>query len=336
MNLQEINSTISKIKNKVYSPIYFLMGEETYYIDLISDILEKSILNANEKEFNQTVLYGKDSNVDEIISYCKRYPMMSEYQVIILKEAQDLSRTIEKFSEYMLNPSLSTVLIINYKYKTLDKRKKLFKNIQKFGIVLDCKKIYENKVSDWIVNQLKMEGYSINIKACQMLVDYLGNDLNKINNQLKKLRIICSNETDISPQNIHDHIGINKDYNIFELRNAIGTKNTIKALKISTYFTSNFKQYPIQMILSSLFNYFIQIFQYHSLNDKSDNNVSSKLGVNRFFVKDYIQASRLFSMKKISAIISLIKDSDLKTKGLGGSNSNDKDILRQLIIEIMN
>ena len=152
MNLQEINSTISKIKNKVYSPIYFLMGEETYYIYLISNILENSILNDNEKEFNQAILYGKDSSVDEIISYCKRYPMMSEYQMIIVKEAQDLSRTIEKFSEYMLNPLLSTILVVNYKYKTLDKRKKLFKNIQKFGIVLDCKKIYENKVSDWIIN----------------------------------------------------------------------------------------------------------------------------------------------------------------------------------------
>ena len=169
-----------------------------------------------------------------------------------------------------------------------------------------------------------------------MLVDYLGNDLNKINNQLKKIRIICSNELEISPQNIQDHIGINKDYNIFELRSAIGSKNTTKALTISSYFTSNSKQYPIQMILSSLFNYFIQVFQYHSLSDKSDNNVSSNLGVNRFFVKDYVQASRLYSMKKISLIISLIKNSDLKTKGVGGSNSNDKDVLRQLIIEIMN
>ena len=336
MNLQEINSTISKIKNKVYSPIYFLMGEETYYIDLISNILENSILNDNEKEFNQAILYGKDSSVDEIISYCKRYPMMSEYQMIIVKEAQDLSRTIEKFSEYMLNPLLSTILVVNYKYKTLDKRKKLFKNIQKFGIVLDCKKIYENKVSDWIINQLKQENYTINLKACQMLVDYLGNDLNKINNQLKKIRIICSNELEISPQNIQDHIGINKDYNMFELRSAICSKNTTKALTISSYFTSNSKQYPIQMILSSLFNYFIQVFQYHSLSDKSDNNVSSNLGVNRFFVKDYVQASRLYSMKKISLIISLIKNSDLKTKGVGGSNSNDKDVLRQLIIEIMN
>ena len=336
MNLQEINSIISKINNKVYSPVYFLMGEETFYIDLISNMLETCILTEDEKEFNQTILYGKDSSVEEIVSYCKRYPMMSKYQVIILKEAQDLSRKIEQFSDYMLNPLISTVLIINYKYKSLDKRKKLFKNIQKFGIVLDCQKLYDNKIPDWIINQLKLDNYSINIKACQMLVDYLGNDLNKINNQLNKLKIIFSSEVEISPQHIQDHIGISKDYNVFELRNAIGSGDITKALTISAYFSSNSKQYPIQMTLSSLFNFFIQIFQYNSLNNKSEINISTILGINRFFVKDYIIASKLYSMKKISSIISLIKDCDLKTKGVGGSNSSEKDILRQLLVEIMN
>ena len=336
MNLQEINSIISKINNKVYSPVYFLMGEETFYIDLISNMLETCILTEDEKEFNQTILYGKDSSVEEIVSYCKRYPMMSKYQVIILKEAQDLSRKIEQFSDYMLNPLISTILIINYKYKSLDKRKKLFKNIQKFGIILDCQKLYDNKIPDWIINQLRLDNYSINIKACQMLVDYLGNDLNKINNQLNKLKIIFSSEVEISPQHIQDHIGISKDYNVFELRNAIGSGDITKALTISAYFSSNSKQYPIQMTLSSLFNFFIQIFQYHSLNNKSEINISTILGINRFFVKDYIIASKLYSMKKISSIISLIKDCDLKTKGVGGSNSSEKDILRQLLVEIMN
>ena len=336
MNLQEINSTISKIKNKVYSPVYFLMGEETYYIDLISDLLERSILTEEEKSFNQTVLYAKETSIDDIVSCCKRYPMMSKYQVIILKEGQDLSRKIEQLSYYMLNPMLSTVLIINFKYKTLDRRKKLFKNIQKFGVILDCKKLYENKVPEWINNHLKSDNYSINIKACHMLVDYLGNDLNKITNQLNKLKIICPNDEEISPQHIQDNIGISKDYNIFELRNAVGSGNLTKTLVISSYFSSNSKQYPIQLTLSSLFNYFIQIFQYHSLSDKSDNNVSSVLGVSRFFVKDYIVASKLYSMKKISTIISLIKDCDLKSKGAGESNSSENDILRQLLIQIMN
>ena len=337
MNLQEINSTISKIKNKNYSPIYFLMGEETYYIDLISDLLENSILKEEEKSFNQTVLYAKETSIDEIISCCKRYPMMSKYQVIIVKEGQDLSRKIEQLSNYMLNPMLSTVLIFNFRNKTLDRRKKLFKSVQKFGVILDCKKLYENKVAEWISNYLKSDNYSISLKACHMLVDYLGNDLNKITNQLKKLKIICSNkDVEISPLHIQDNIGISKDYNIFELRNAIGSGNLTKALVISSYFSSNSKQYPIQLTLSSLFNYFIQIFQLHSLSNKSENNVSSILGINKFFVKDYFAASKVYSMKKISTIISLIKDCDLKSKGAGRSNSSENDILRQLLIQIMN
>ena len=336
MNLQEINSIISKIKNKVYSPIYFLMGEETYYIDFITELLDKEVLNEDEKNFNKTVLYGKDTTVEELISHCKRYPMMSKYQVVFLKEAQDLSRKIETLSSYALNPLMSTVLIVNYKYKSLDKRKKLFKNIQKFGIVVDFKKIYEDRVPVWIINQLKIDNFTIEPKACSMLVDYLGNDLKKINNQLNKLKIICSQKKNISPKLIEDNIGISKDFNVFELRNAIGIKNLDKSLLICAYLTSNSSKHPLQMTLSSLFNYFIQIFQYHSLENKSQNNVASVLGVNPYFVKDYVNASKYYNMKKISSIISLIKDVDLKSKGIGVSNTSNNDLLRQLIIQIIN
>jgi DNA polymerase-3 subunit delta len=336
MNLQEINSIISKIKNKVYSPIYFLMGEETYYIDFITELLEMEVLNEDEKNFNKTVLYGKDTTVEELISHCKRYPMMSKYQVVFLKEAQDLSRKIETLSSYALNPLMSTVLIVNYKYKSLDKRKKLFKNIQKYGIVVDFKKIYEDRVPVWIINQLKIDNFTIEPKACSMLVDYLGNDLKKINNQLNKLKIICSQKRNISPKLIEDNIGISKDFNVFELRNAIGIKNLDKSLLICAYLTSNSSKHPLQMTLSSLFNYFIQIFQYHSLENKSQNNVASVLGVNPYFVKDYVNASKYYNMKKISSIISLIKDVDLKSKGVGVSNTSNNDLLRQLIIQIIN
>ena len=336
MNLQEINSIISKIKNKVYSPIYFLMGEETYYIDFITDLLDKEVLSKDEKNFNKTVLYGKDTSIEELISHCKRYPMMSKYQVVIIKEGQDLSRKIETLSSYVLNPLMSTVLIVNYKYKTLDKRKKLFKNIQKFGIVVDFKKIYEDRVPQWIVNQLKIDDFTIEPKACSMLVDFLGNDLKKINNQLNKLKIICWEKKNISPKLIEDNIGISKDFNVFELRNAIGLKNLDKSLIICNYLTSNLNKHPLQMTLSSLFNYFIQIFQYHSIKNKSQNNIATILGVNPFFIKDYSIASKNYSMKKISTIISLIKDVDLKSKGLGVANSSNNDLLRQLIVQIIN
>jgi|TARA_B110000444_G_C18842602_1_gene599843 DNA polymerase-3 subunit delta len=335
MNLQEINIIISKIKKKIYSPIYFLMGEETYYIDFITNLLEKNVLSEDEKNFNKTVLYGKDSSVEEVISYCKRYPIMSKYQLVIIKEAQDLSRKIESLSSYALMPLLSTVLIINYKYKSLDKRKKLFKDIQKFGVVIDCKKIYDSHVPNWIINQLKIDDFLIDPKACSMLVDYLGNDLKKINNQLNKLKIISSNKKNITPKIIEENIGISKDFNVFELRNAIGLKNLEKALIISKYLSSNSNKYPLQMTLSSLFNFFVQIFQYHSLSNKSQNNAASILGVNPFFVKDYVIASKNYSMKNISAIISLIKNCDLKSKGMGVSNTSNHDLLRQLIIQII-
>lgn len=312
------------------------MGEETYYIDFITELLDKEVLNEDEKNFNKTVLYGKDTTVEELISHCKRYPMMSKYQVVFLKEAQDLSRKIETLSSYALNPLMSTVLIVNYKYKSLDKRKKLFKNIQKFGIVVDFKKIYEDRVPVWIINQLKIDNFTIEPKACSMLVDYLGNDLKKINNQLNKLKIICSQKRNISPKLIEDNIGISKDFNVFELRNAIGIKNLDKSLLICAYLTSNSNKHPLQMTLSSLFNYFIQIFQYHSLENKSQNNVASVLGVNPYFVKDYVNASKYYNMKKISSIISLIKDVDLKSKGIGVSNTSNNDLLRQLIIQIIN
>ena len=211
MNLQEINSIISKINNKVYSPVYFLMGEETYYIDLINDLLENEVLNEEEKSFNQTILYGKDTSCEEIISVCKRFPMMSKFQLVIIKEAQNLSSKIDGLVNYLLNPMHSTILIINYKYKTLDKRKKIYKAVKKFGLIFDSKKLYENQISNWISDQLQSCGYSIDFKANQMLVEYLGNDLNMINNQLNKLMILEPKGKIISPKLIEQNIGMQLD-----------------------------------------------------------------------------------------------------------------------------
>tara|TARA_B100000780_G_scaffold278172_1_gene250848 strand:- start:13004 stop:14014 length:1011 start_codon:yes stop_codon:yes gene_type:complete len=336
MNLQEINSIVSKINNKVYNPVYFLMGEETYYIDMINDLLEDNVLNEEEKSFNQTILYGKDTNTDEIISVCKRFPMMSKFQLVIIKEAQDLSSKIDGLLNYMLNPMLSTILVINYKYKSLDKRKKIYKAIQKFGLILNSKKPYENQVSSWITNKLKEYNYTIDIKANQMLVEYLGSDLKMINNQINKLKLLNPENNNIDPKLIEKHIGISKDFNIFELRNAIGLGNLSKALVIGNYFSKNIKAYPTQLVLGSLFNYFIQLFQFHSLSNKSDINVASTIGINKFFVKDFHKAAKIYPMKKISIIITLIKNVDLKSKGFGVSNNSQENILNQLIVQIMN
>tara|TARA_B100001109_G_scaffold200374_1_gene167033 strand:+ start:1606 stop:2544 length:939 start_codon:yes stop_codon:yes gene_type:complete len=312
------------------------MGEETFYIDHITNLLQDQILSEEEKSFNQTILYGKDTSITELVSLCKRYPINSEYQTVFLKEAQDLSRQIEVLSEYALNPMMSTVLIINYKYKRLDKRKKLFKNIQKFGIILDCKKMYENKIPMWITDVLKKDNYTIDYKSSFILTEYLGNDLNKINNQLNKLKILCSKEKIIDSKLIEKNIGISKEYNVFELRNAIGQKNFKKSIEISNYLSSNTSKHPVQLILSSIFNYFIQIFQLHCINNKSESNISKVLGINPYFVNEYVNASKKYSMKNISIIISLINECDLKSKGVGVPKISNNDLLRQLITQIIN
>ena len=311
------------------------MGDETYYIDYFTKYCDENILNNDQTSFNKTILYGKDTSVQEIISVCKRYPLNSEYQIVIIKEAQHLSRTLDSLSDYALNPSMSTILIINYKYKVLDKRKKLFKSVQKFGMIINCKKMYDNQISAWIRARLENENFIIDNKASFMLFEFLGNDLNKIVNQIEKLKII-SKDKKITDHLIEKNIGFSKDYNIFELRNAIGEKNLEKALKICNYMSKNINKHPVQVTISLVFNYFIQIFQLHSVENKSRSNISKIIGINPYFIDEYIKASRNYSLKKISKIISLIRDFDLKTKGYKGSNVSSGDLLRQMIVQIIN
>ena len=310
------------------------MGDETYYIDFFTKYCDENILTEEQKSFNKTILYGKDTTILQIVSICKRYPLNSEYQIVIVKEAQNLTRTLDLLSDYALNPLMSTILIVNYKYKILDKRKKLFKNILKFGKILECKKMYDNQISGWIKTQVEYEGYIIDNKASFMLYEYLGNDLNKIQNQLNKLKIIAKDKK-ITDQLIEKNIGFSKDYNVFELRNAIGEKNLQKAIKICNYISKNNNKHPIQVTISLVFNYFIQIFQLHSIKNKSSSNISKITGINPYFVDEYIRASKNYSLKNISKNISLIRNFDLKTKGYKGSNISNADLLKQMIVQII-
>lgn len=222
----DVKQIVADIKRGDIKPIYFLMGEEPYYIDKISDFIEEHVLDEAERGFNQMVLYGRDVSIDDIVGNAKRYPMMAEHQVVIVKEAQDLSRTIEKLATYAENPQPSTVLVVNYKYKKIDKRKALYKTIKKTGVVYESKKLYENQVADWIRRVLSPKDYTISPKAAQMLVEFLGTDLSKINNELEKLQIILAKGSQITPEVIEENIGISKDFNNFELRKAIGEKKT--------------------------------------------------------------------------------------------------------------
>ncbi|WP_299113719.1 DNA polymerase III subunit delta [uncultured Winogradskyella sp.] len=334
--MDDVKQLVSAIKEGDLKPIYFLMGEEAYYIDKISGFIEDNVLDEAEKGFNQMVLYGRDVSIDDIVSNAKRYPMMAERQVVIVKEAQDLSRTIEKLAQYAENPQPTTVLVINYKYKKLDKRKALYKAINKNGgVVFESKKLYDNQVPDWIRRVLKGQGYDISPKAAQMLVEFLGTDLSKVNNELDKLKIVLPKGTQITPDHIEENIGISKDYNNFELRKAVGERNIVKAHKIAKYFADNPKDNPMVVTVSLLFSFFSQLLHLHGMHDKNPRSVASALRVNPYFVNEYLTAARNYPMKKVSAIIALLREFDVKGKGVGSNAVPQGELLKELLVRIL-
>jgi DNA polymerase-3 subunit delta len=332
--MNEIRSIVSDIKSGHIKPIYFLMGEEPYYIDKISDFIQENILNEAEKGFNQQIMYGRDSSIEDIVSAAKRYPMMAERQVLIVKEAQDLSRNIEKLVSYAENPQPTTVLVLNYKYKKLDKRKKLHKAIAKTGMIFESKKLYENQVADWIRRVLGGKKYQVEPKAAQMLVEFLGADLSKISNELDKLMLILPKETIITPTHIEENIGISKDFNNFELRKAIGAKNIVKVNRIINYFAENPRSNPLVMTISLLNGFFTQLLLFHGLKDKSKQSVSKKIGVSPYFVDEYFLAAKNYPMRKVAQTIAFLRDADVKSKGVGASQSH-RDILKELVFKIL-
>ncbi len=333
--MNRINQIVEEIKSKNTKPIYFLMGEEPYYIDRLSDYIENNILSEEEKGFNQIILYGRDVSIEDIVANAKRYPMMSDKQVVIVKEAQDLSRNIEKLVAYAENPQPSTVLVMCYKYKTLDKRKKLSKTISKTGCLFESKKLYENQVGDWISSILNKSGFKIEPKGVMMLIEFLGTDLSKINNELDKLMLILTKGTTISAVQIEENIGISKDFNNFELRKAVGEKQIVKANQIVNYFAQNPKSNPFVMTISLLNSFFTQLLMYHGLKDKGRINVAKVLRINPYFVSEYLSAARNYPMRKVAQIIALLREFDLKSKGVGATNLSQGDILKELLFKIM-
>lgn len=332
--MDEVVKIINDIKAGKIKPIYFLMGEEPYYIDRITEYLENSLLSEDEKGFNQIVLYGRDTSIDEIVANAKRFPMMAERQVVIVKEAQDLAKTIDKLEAYAQNPQPTTVLVFAYKYKTLDKRKKITKTLEKHGLVYESKKMYENQVGQWINRVLQGRGYSIEPKANAMLVAFLGNDLSRIANELNKLEIILPKGSTITPNHIEENIGFSKDFNVFEFRKAIGEGNKAKANQIATYFAQNQKENPMVVVNGQVFSFFSALLQYHGLKDKSPGNVAKTLKVNPYFVNDYIEASKRFPMRKVSGIVAALRAIDVKSKGVGANNLNDAELYKEMLLSI--
>lgn len=329
-------SILQDLKNKKYAPIYFLMGDESYFIDKITDYIANNVLEESEKAFNQTVLYGKDVDAAAVINTAKRFPMMSEHQVVIVKEAQNI-RNIEDLQYYVQNPLNSTLLVINYKYKKLDKRKKLYKEVDKKGVLFESKKLYEDKVPDWITKFLKSKGFDIQPTAALLLTEFLGADLSKVAMELEKLIItLPSGEKLITPVHIEENIGISKDFNNIELQNALIKKDHLKAFRIVDHFAHNQKSNPLVVTLGMLFSFFNKITVYYFLQDKSKMAVASALKINPYFVADYQRAAKVFPVKKSVEIISLLREYDLKSKGVGNVSTPPGELLKELVYRILN
>lgn len=353
MAAKSFEELLKEIKGKKYHPVYLLQGEEPYYIDRISDLIEDTVLDESEKGFNQTILYGRDIDKVHLAGLAKGFPMMGNYQVIIIKEAQDFrafSRSKSSDEEddekgnsidsdplinYLSNPLASTILVFCYKYKTLDKRGKAYKAIEKNGVVFESKKIYDSKLPEWIEGYIVSKKYKIQPAAAKLMADYLGNDLSKVVNEIDKLTITLPEGTTIDASHIEKNIGISKDFNVFELQNALGRRDIIKATQIVNYFRANPKNNPFILTLANLFSYFSKVLLYHTLADKSQGNVASKLKINPYFVREYETAARSYPINKTAAIISYLREYDLKSKGVNNSSTIEGDLLRELIFKIM-
>lgn len=327
---------LKELRTKKYRPIYYLMGEETYYIDLIADYITDNILTDTEKEFNLSVVYGADVDIATIVNAAKRYPMMSEHQIVVVKEAQSI-RNMDELSYYLKRPLSSTILVICHKHGVLDRRKKLAAEIEKVGILFESKKIKEAQLPAFITSYMKRKGVDLEPKVTSMLADFVGTDLSRLTGELEKLIItLPKDQTRVTPEQIEQNIGISKDYNNFELRGAIAEKNVLKANKIIKYFEENPKTNPIQMTLSLLFGFFSNLMLAHYAPEKSEQGIANFLGLKSpWQSREYLSAMSRYNGIKTMQIIGEIRYADAKSKGVGNSSLSDGDILRELVFKIL-
>ena len=327
---------LKELRAKQYRPIYYLMGEESYYIDLIADYITDNVLSETEKEFNLTVVYGADVDIATVINAAKRYPMMSEYQVVIVKEAQAI-RNMEELSFYLQKPLNSTILVICHKHGTLDKRKKLAAEVEKVGILFESKKIKDSQLPAFINSYMKRKGIDMEPKASAMLADFVGTDLSRLTGELEKLIItLPAGQKRVTPEQIEKNIGISKDYNNFELRSALVEKDILKANKIIKYFEENPKTNPIQMTLSLLFNFYSNLMLSYYSPEKTEQGIASWLGLKSpWAARDYLIAMRRYNGVKTMQIIGEIRYADAKSKGISNASMSDGDILRELVFKIL-
>ncbi|WP_026464493.1 DNA polymerase III subunit delta [Adhaeribacter aquaticus] len=337
MTAEEI---LQKLKNKQYAPIYFLQGEEPYYIDLIANYIEANVLSESEKGFNQVVLYGKDVEVSTVLLQAKRYPMMAERQVVIVKEAQTISDIdkeagIKQLEAYFQNPLPSTILVFCYKHKVLDGRKSFAKTVNKHAVLLTTKKLYDNQVPAWINSYIKSQSLQISQKATMLLSEYIGADISRLANEIDKLAINLKAGQTIDEHLVQENVGISKDYNIFELQTALINQDVLKANRIVNYFEANPKNNPLIPNITLLFSFFTKLLCLHASPDKSESAISKSLGNRSFLVKEYLQAMRIYNYARTVQNIHFLRIADLQSKGIEGGNLSEGDILKELVFKIL-
>jgi DNA polymerase III subunit delta len=331
---------LQSLQKRQFSPVYFLQGEEPYYIDLIADFIEANALQKNEKGFNQIIMYGKEVDMAQILMQARRYPMMAEKQVVIVKEAQniqDLEKEagMKQLEAYVQRPVPSTILVLCYKHKIMDGRKALSKLLQKEAVFLTAKKLYENQIPGWITAYIKGKGFQITPRAVMMLSEHIGADLSRLANEIDKVILNLKPNQVIEDKLVQENVGISKEYNIFELQTALIQRNPVKAAQIIRYFESDPKNNPVIPMLSLLFNFFAKLLALHQLPDKSERAIANTLGNRSFLAKEYLQAMRAFPIAKTAEVIRHIRRADLQSKGIDSAGLADHEILRELVFRIL-
>jgi DNA polymerase-3 subunit delta len=326
---------IDQIKKKIYHPIYFLEGDESYFIDEVMSLLEERVLTEGEKAFNLSIFYGRDTDPQSLMNTCRQYPMGSDFQLVLLKEAQSMSK-LEGIISYIENPLKSTVLVLAYKYGKLDRRTQFSKSLIRNALHLESKKLYDDKIPSWIQEYVSSKGYRIDARASQLLADYLGNDLGKISGELGKLMVGLESGSRIEADRIESNIGISREYNVFELGMALSRRDIDRVYRIIFYFSANPKENPLVVIIGFLGSFFSKVLAYHYMKGQSKEGIASKLGINPYFISQYENAAQNFPLASLVSIISGIRQADIQSKGVGTApNTRDSDILKELIYKIL-
>ena len=329
-----VEKIISDWKNKSFKPLYWLEGEEEYFIDKVMNYAEHFILTESEASFNLTVFYGKDANWAELINACSRYPMLAERQVVLLKEAQQM-KDIEKLESYIENPLSSTVFVVSYKEKKLDARKKFTKLVKEKGVLFTTKKMYDRDLPQWSQEMMQAKGLSINQKGLALLVDHIGNDLVRIENEIDKLSVNLGKRTTITEDDIEKYIGVSKEYNVFELQAALAAKDLAKSIRIIQYFDANPKAGPIQMVLPSLYNFFSKVFMVFGAGTNDEKTIAVAIGINPYFIKDYLKAAKLYTYPGVEKALLLMHSYNLKSVGVGSIGTNDASLMKEMIVKMI-